>query len=142
MVSAVFWAAKTQREALILAISHFIRDQTNAKLLLILRCLPRVNPWIPAVVLSKSDRDSGDFLTFLLSVRTQLGQHNTASGGQPFSPTTGPPPAGRELNFEYVEREVKLGFISSQAHPHLPLRILNYTQSTPFQWRWNTGTLT
>lgn len=46
-----------------------------------------------------------------------------------------------QVNFGNIEREVKLGFISSQSHPDLPLRILNYTQSTQFQWRWNAETL-
>lgn len=50
-------------------------------------------------------------------------------------------PSRQPIDFAKVQREVELGFISSQPHPTLPLRILNYTQSTQFEWRWNAETL-
>lgn len=45
------------------------------------------------------------------------------------------------LDFEKIATEIAGGYISSQPHHHLPLKILNYTQQTQFEWRWNAQTM-
>lgn len=45
------------------------------------------------------------------------------------------------LDIEAVEHEIAAGYISAQAHPLAPLRILNYTQRAQFDWRWNAQTM-
>lgn len=45
-----------------------------------------------------------------------------------------------EIDFDAVRREIEGGYISEQPHPELDLRILNYTQRTQWEWRWNPET--
>jgi T4 RnlA family RNA ligase len=44
------------------------------------------------------------------------------------------------INKETIKREIANGYISEQQHPTAPLRILNYTQKTQFDWHWNNET--
>ncbi|MEZ6141527.1 MAG: T4 RnlA family RNA ligase [Zavarzinella sp.] len=45
------------------------------------------------------------------------------------------------INVDAIQREIEAGYINEQHHPKLPLRILNYSQKTQFEWRWNNETM-
>ncbi len=45
------------------------------------------------------------------------------------------------LDIEAIEREIAAGYIDEHPHPTAPLRILNYSQRTQFEWRWNAETM-
>lgn len=45
------------------------------------------------------------------------------------------------MNIEAILREIDAGYIGVEKHPTAPLRILNYTQRTQFDWRWNAETM-
>lgn len=47
----------------------------------------------------------------------------------------------RELDVDAIRCEIEAGYISEQRHPAAPLRILNYTPKTQFEWRWNQETM-
>ena len=44
------------------------------------------------------------------------------------------------MDIEAIQREIEDGFIHQQLHPTAPLRILNYSQKSQFDWRWNAET--
>lgn len=45
------------------------------------------------------------------------------------------------LDIEAIKEEIAAGYISEQQHPSSLLRILNYTQRTQYEWRWNKETM-
>ena len=47
----------------------------------------------------------------------------------------------KPLNVEAIQKEIANGYISEQAHPTAPLRILNYTQRAQFDWHWTPETM-
>ena len=44
------------------------------------------------------------------------------------------------FSLEEIEAEVREGYVKSQAHPFLPLTILNYTDKATYEARWNAVT--
>lgn len=45
-----------------------------------------------------------------------------------------------KLLVEFIESEIKDGYINKNKHPHADLWILNYSKSTQYAWRWNSAT--
>lgn len=45
------------------------------------------------------------------------------------------------LDVDALQREIAAGYINAQWHPTARLRILNYSQRTQFDWRWNAETM-